>query len=242
MKDGTPSLMARGTGRPWAAAGRRLKAGLVAGVVAGYVATGASVWAAVRTPPPLPVADPGAGAGVTNELREIRGPVDLPDPWRWVERGGVAALVVALAVLGFWLWWRRRRQEVALEAPDPAVIAWDKIEAAAVLRPEAKPYVHAVSEAVRGYLEARFGLQAPDRTTEEFLAELSAKPVLDARHQEALAGFLGQCDLIKFAPHRPDPADLDDLRDLAQRLVRETAPATARDAGVPAGSGKEAAA
>lgn len=183
--------------------------------------------AAVRQPPPLPVAGPAAAtgaAGAAQELRDIRGAVDLPDPWLWVERGGVAALALGLGVLGFWLWWRRRGRPAVEPPPDPAAVAWEKIEAAAVLRPQAKPYVQAVSEAVRGYLEARFGLRAPERTTEEFLAELSANPVLDARHHEALGGFLQQCDLVKFAPLRPDPADLDDLGDLARRLVRETRP------------------
>ncbi|MFM8358232.1 MAG: hypothetical protein ACKOET_06705, partial [Verrucomicrobiota bacterium] len=190
----------------------------------GWTGTGTGLLAAVRRPPPLPVADPAAAAGAAQELRDIRGAVDLPDPWLWVERGGVAALALGLGTLGFWLWWRRRGRPAPAEAPDPAAVAWEKIEAAAALRPEAKPYVQAVSEAVRGYLEARFGLRAPDRTTEEFLAELSANPVLDARHHEALGGFLQQCDLVKFAPHRPNPADLDDLGDLARRLVRETRP------------------
>lgn len=81
-----------------------------------------------------------------------------------------------------------------------------------------------VSEAARKYLEDRFGLRAPERTTEEFLAELSGSVALDGRHKELLADFLTRCDLVKFARAVVDRSELEALHQAAVRLVEETVP------------------
>ena len=75
-----------------------------------------------------------------------------------------------------------------------------------------------VSEAARKYLEDRFGLRAPERTTEEFLAELSGSVALDGRHKELLADFLTRCDLVKFARAVADRSELEALHRAAVRL------------------------
>ena len=47
-----------------------------------------------------------------------------------------------------------------------------KLEAALLLIHEPRAFAIAVSDAVRVYLEERFQLRAPERTTEEFLRDL----------------------------------------------------------------------
>jgi hypothetical protein len=60
-----------------------------------------------------------------------------------------------------------------------------------------------LSSIVRGYLEGRFGVRAPELTTEEFLQETRRGSGLGAQHRELLTAFLERCDRVKFAGYRP---------------------------------------
>jgi hypothetical protein len=87
-----------------------------------------------------------------------------------------------------------------------------------------KPFVIAVSDTLRAYLEERFSFRAPERTTEEFLYELQTTNLLDASQKERLSEFLQRCDLVKFAKYEPREMELRDLHSSALRLVDETEP------------------
>lgn len=78
---------------------------------------------------------------------------------------------------------------------------------------------------VRGYLEQRFGVRAPRRTTEELLLILAAGSWLDDVQRRALHAFLAQCDQVKFARARPAAAASEGLIDTAVDLVTATRPA-----------------
>ncbi len=190
---------------------------------------------------------PGGGTGAVQRIPlagERQRPVEIPDPWRRVWIGGLVAVVAGLAA---WAWWRWQRRPVTVpmvEPPDPVAVARARIEAARVHLEDPRAYVAAVSDAVRRYLEDRFGLRAPEQTTEEFLEGLNRRPLLDVRHQGLLSGFLEQCDLVKFAGWRPGSGELGGLESAANRFVDETAPTAsagpgpvgARDSGM-AGEG-----
>ena len=60
-----------------------------------------------------------------------------------------------------------------------------------------------VSQVLRVYLEERFALRAPERTTEEFLQEVEAGGPLTTTQCLELRRFLQQCDLVKFAAQVP---------------------------------------
>ena len=79
-----------------------------------------------------------------------------------------------------------------------------------------------LSDIVRRYLEDRFQLRAPERTTEEFLYETSRNGLLSAEHKELLGRFLQECDLVKFARLQPDDTDRQRAYDAAEKFVRET--------------------
>jgi hypothetical protein len=104
-------------------------------------------------------------------------------------------------------------------------------------RPE--PFCTLLSEIVRVYLEERFGLRAPDQTTEEFLEGLRESLALDLRHKELLRDFMIQCDLVKFARGEPERADLERLHQMASALVDETG-LESRPSTRPEAAGKEA--
>ena len=80
------------------------------------------------------------------------------------------------------------------------------------------------TQAVRFYLEEQFDFHAPERTTEEFLRELSATDLLSPEQKESLGKFLESCDLVKFAKYEPGESELRELHTSAVQLVEETEP------------------
>ncbi len=161
-----------------------------------------------------------------NDIRDIKPPVPIPNGWEWV--GWVVAVVVGLAIFfALWKWLRKRAANQPVPPPIPAHIrAKQKLEEALALISQPKPFVIAVSDTARTYLEERFNFRAPERTTEEFLRELSGTDLLAAQQKESLGGFLASCDLVKFAKYEPGEKELHELHGSAVRLVEETAPPT----------------
>ena len=163
-------------------------------------------------------------AGATNELRDIKPPVDIPNPWAWLIAAGV---VLILALLAFWAWrrWQKRRAEIPLVPPIPAHIrAKQKLQEALALIGQPREFCILVSDTARWYLEQRFNFHAPERTTEEFLYELRNTSLLTPDQKNSLGEFLNRCDLVKFARYEPREPELHDLHDSALRLVEETEP------------------
>ena len=175
---------------------------------------------AVIVPPP----NTSANAAGTNDIRDIKAPVPVTSGWTWVAWALGAAAVVALL---WWTWkrWRRKKSEPVPEVVIPAhERARKKLEQALKLIDEPKPFCTAVSDALRMYLEERFGLHAPERTTEEFLFELQSTPRLTFSQKQSLANFLERCDLVKFAKFEPPQTALRDLHEAALKLISETEP------------------
>ena len=159
-----------------------------------------------------------------NDIRDIKPPVDIPSGWEWLWWVLAALATIAVAVL-IWRWWQKRRSQIPVEPPVPAhVRAKEMLEKALALIAHPKPFCILVSDTIRGYLEARFDFRAPERTTEEFLHELRGTNLLSAEQKEKLGEFLECCDLVKFAKYEPVENELRDLHGSALRLVEETEP------------------
>jgi MYXO-CTERM domain-containing protein len=151
----------------------------------------------------------------TNDIHDIKGVVPVPHSWWWL------AGLVLLLVLAF-VWWRRRRRSSTVAAP---VILPSPFELAlAALRrlredgPPVEQFYTRLSDIVRQYIESQFGLRAPERTTEEFLAEAT----LPAQHMTLLSSFLQESDLVKFARLRPGNNDMERAFAAAEKFVRES--------------------
>ncbi|MBI5388693.1 MAG: hypothetical protein HZA90_28865 [Verrucomicrobia bacterium] len=159
---------------------------------------------------------------LTNDIRGIKPPVEIPSGWEWLWWTlGAIAVVVALVFL--WRWWRKRldRPEIVPVIP-PHLRAKQRLHEALRLIGDPRLFCIAVSDALRWYLEERFHLRAPERTTEESLQDLQRTEVLNAEQKLSLTDFLERCDLVKFAKFEPTEAALRDLHDSALRLVDET--------------------
>lgn len=176
---------------------------------------------AIVLPAPAPDA---TNAVAAPDIREVKPPVAVPTGFAWV------GWLVAFAVLAATAWWAWRKWRKSLEKPavtiviPPHVIARDQLRSALELIDRPEPFCVAVSAVVRNYLEAQFRLQAPERTTEEFLEELQSSAMLDLNLKRLLGEFLMRCDLVKFAQARPAQDELREIYNAAVRLVDETTP------------------
>ena len=156
------------------------------------------------------------------DILEIKPPLELEtgegSSWAiWV----LLTVFVAGAALLFWALREPKRAPV-MAAPDAEALR--KLREAAALMPSPVLYARAVADILRVYLGERFEFHAPERTTEEFLAELQRAPQMTPPQKELLGQFLEFCDLSKFARHEPTEEDCRRLHAIAVQLVKETAP------------------
>ncbi|HYE29883.1 MAG TPA: hypothetical protein VEH27_00510 [Methylomirabilota bacterium] len=158
-----------------------------------------------------------------SDIRPIKEAIPLPDYMLWaIIAGGVLAGVI-IAWFAWRLWQKRPRKnpgELLIPAHRRAL---ELLRGALAHIDEPERFCTEVSNIARRYLEERFALHAPERTTEEFLEELRASSALSLSHKQALADFLEQCDLAKFARHSPARGELEALHRTAVTLVEETA-------------------
>jgi hypothetical protein len=165
----------------------------------------------------------------TRDIRDIKGPEDVPPNWRpWALAGGLLAAALALALVLSRVLGRDRRARLPAPPPPPHEVAYAELER---LRRRGlvesglfKDYYSALSDIVRTYVEQRFGLRAPEMTTEEFLLTSARGGVLASGHRALLGEFLTESDLVKFARHVPAIADTERAWAAAKRFVDETAP------------------
>jgi hypothetical protein len=117
--------------------------------------------------------------------------------------GGVLAIALGVAL---WIALRDRAvKRSKISAWEMAMQRLADLEArGAPGADEADGWFVELSTVVRRYIEGRFRLRAPELTTEEFLLEARRMPELSDAHRAVLAGFLEQCDRVKFAGWRPD--------------------------------------
>jgi len=168
----------------------------------------------------------------TVEIKDIKPPLALPpDRVRLLLAGGLILLLAALAISGFFYWKKKTGKKlpaaVQLLPEEIALQELDRLLSEDLLARGAIKLFHLrISDILRRYIENRFGLKAPERTTEEFLIELSrAKSFGNAllgSHTTLLAEFLTQCDLVKFARHEPTIAESEKTVVICREFIEKT--------------------
>lgn len=168
--------------------------------------------------------------------------LEPPEPFRinpWLLAGAVAVL------LALWLFRRylratRHARTQARAAQQAYTDALEELERlfALVDRVESRPYAIESSTIIRRYIETRFELSAPRRSTEEFLVEAQQSPNLSPAQQASLHEFLRICDLLKFARTLANRLELTKLHEAAVGFVKETrrAPELPTSAAEPGGA------
>ena len=155
--------------------------------------------------PALLIPEPATAStnAMPSELHDIRPAVEIVSLW---EYAGWALLILTLILVGYFLarhFLKKRDQRITEEASRPStpahVLARRRLDAALEQLHDPRLFCGLVSDAVRVYLDGRFDLRAPDRTTEEFFDELQSSASLNVSQKQTLHSFLQQCDLAKFA-------------------------------------------
>ena len=159
-------------------------------------------------------------------IEDIEGVVEMPKVashwWLW------ALIVLGVAVApAAWLLLRRRRAKKLVRIFRPAhELAYARLRAlvaeSLVEQGRIKEFYERISGVLRYYIEDRFDLHAPERTTEEFLAELRYAQVLAPTDKSVLEEFLTHCDLVKFAKHAPTTDQVQRTFDLVKDFIEKT--------------------
>ena len=158
-------------------------------------------------------------------IADIEGVVGMPGEmilW-WI----LPAAIIVAGTGGIWWYLRKQKIEAAIRIYKPAhEIAYARLQALInrdlLKQGKVKEFYEGVSNILRHYIEDRFELRAPERTTEEFLVEIRDAGVLTEAHRKALAEFLTHCDLVKFARHSPTAEQVQRTFDLAKNFIKQT--------------------
>lgn len=169
------------------------------------------------------VVPPGEAVRDIRDIKPLVAPAFDPRPLYL----GLASLA-GIVLLAAGLWWALNRPRTPYTVPPPPA---DEVALRALDRLWARrdtwagdwgPFYVDLSAIVRTYIEQRFGVRAPEMTTEEFLAAAGSDARLAAEHRALLGGFLQQADLVKFARARASAADAENAYRRARQFVVET--------------------
>ncbi len=160
-------------------------------------------------------------------INDIEGVVEVPKKASWWWAWALGGVVLAAAVpLGWWLLLKTRRREATRVFQPAHEVAYARLRALVaqnlVEAGRIKEFYEGLSGILRHYIEDRFDLHAPERTTEEFLAELGRTDLLTEPDKAVLAEFLTHCDLVKFARHAPMTEQIQRSFDLVKDFVERT--------------------
>ncbi len=158
------------------------------------------------------------------DIKDIAGPAEIPADYT---RAAIIVAVVAAAGMCFFLLWRRRKAKPLAVRRSPAhETAYEALEMllarGLVEEKRYREFTAEVADILRRYIEDRFGLRAPERTTEEFLAEAGTGLGVDGDRKKMLADFLAHCDLVKFAALEPSADDVKRTFNTAKDFIDAT--------------------
>jgi hypothetical protein len=158
-------------------------------------------------------------------IKDIEPPVELPRKGAWLYWILGAGFLGLCSAAGFFKWRRKQQDAEAVRRPahEIACAELERLLAEKLVeKGEVKVFYTGLSDILRRYIENRFALRAPERTTDEFLVELRDASVLAAPHKDLLGEFLRHCDLVKFAEHQPTTPEIQKTFDACKRFIFET--------------------
>jgi hypothetical protein len=197
---------------------------------------------------PIVVDDPIAN---TSDPKPIGNPPAIPQREEWTalkKALGWGSLGLLLGAIVAWFAYKQVTKPKPAPPPPPPRPPWEvaleklyETRHAGLLEKERyTDYFDRTSDAVRGYLGARFGFDGLESTTDEMLAALKKQEGggfvrLDATPTDAgapapgislqeIARFLRECDLVKFANLTPSPDQCTTAIEAGEKIVRATMP------------------
>ncbi len=158
---------------------------------------------------------------IIDDLRLLAEPIPL---WWWL-----IAIAIAVLLYGIGAEILKRRKKAAQtvqQSSDPQIVedALAELEKLrkTMSREQSRIYATMASGIIRRYIERKFSIEAPCRSTEEFLAEAKESKSLTEKDRQLLGNFLNSCDFLKFACAYAEKEELEKLHDLAVEFVKKT--------------------
>lgn len=168
---------------------------------------------------------------ISGDIKDILPPVGVPTSFKrlivWISIGlGVLLLSGVICGLVYKFNKRSKIQEQQFIRRTPQEIAYGLLERLSkddlIAKGLVKEYYYRITNILRHYIEDRFGLLAPERTTEEFLTEMAHTNQLDDTHKILIREFLERCDMVKYAKYGPSNFEIKETYDAAKRFIDET--------------------
>lgn len=161
------------------------------------------------------------------DIRDIYGPILLPEPPPYLLYG-VGILLVILLIVAIWLLWVFLKKRKNSEETDPAVLALCSLKEAEAGLPQRGILFFAgeVSQILRSYIESQFSIPTTSCTTSEFFSGLDTSyesqlaPLTD--HDDILKHCLILCDRIKFSCFLPDHEAVRSLTRSVRSFIETT--------------------
>lgn len=158
-------------------------------------------------------------------LRPPRGVVELPVKASYLVLWAVGGAATVLLLL-FYLRRRfrqRQKQAVIVPAHVKALARLRRLGEEKLLETgEIKTFFYLLSEILRRYVEDRFGLRAPEQTSEEFLRDLASSRELTGEHKDLMRAFLDHTDPVKYARLIPSPDEIQVVFDMTKQFILDT--------------------
>src|SRR3989339_1971542 len=168
---------------------------------------------------------------LSGDIKDILPPIDVPTSFKrlivWISVGtGLLLLSGIICGLVYKFKKRSKIQEQTFIKRTPHEIACELLERLLkedlIAKGLVREYYYRITNILRHYIEDRFGLLAPERTTEEFLTEMAHTNQLDATHKILIREFLERCDMVKYAKYGPSKLEIKETYDAAKRFIDET--------------------
>ena len=162
------------------------------------------------------------------KMVDIQDVVDPPPPdmtWLFFVIGGLA--LGAGITVGVICWFRYQKSK---NKPIPTIaaheLAYDELRKLVseklVENGEFKLFYYRINDILRHYIENRFTVHAPEQTTEEFLADIQDKDILEKTLKTLLKEFMIHCDQVKFAKHQPSDDEIQNTFNSTKDFIQTT--------------------
>ncbi|MBN1973643.1 MAG: hypothetical protein JW787_08385 [Sedimentisphaerales bacterium] len=161
------------------------------------------------------------------KIADIESVVAMPKKasylWVWV----LSASVIIITAAGCIIYFKRKQVKELVRIYKPAhEIAYERLRVLIgrklIEAGKIKEFHEGISDILRHYIEHRFDLRAPERTTEEFLFEIQYTNVLSQSDKDSLGEFLKHCDMVKFAKYNPANEQIQTMFDLVKNFIEKT--------------------
>ena len=164
----------------------------------------------------------------TFRVHDIKGQIRYPVTFSEVLPYGVGAVVLAsLVFLAVWILRRKAAERKAEETKDPAhVVALrelDKYRSDRFWAPEKqKAFYSGITDVLKNYIDARFGVDAPEMTTAELFDALKKEKDITPDLYNETRNLFERADFVKFAKYVASEEDNAGVLPLAVRFVTGT--------------------